>query len=145
MECISRCQSSKQLQRGSNRMHFKQRVQLQGRGQNAGAYFKAKSVCVKMNPFSMFSRKEIVSSACTLSNCQRCLKGEHFILHCCNLVPSINFLMKAQLIIYFVLSSHSPRNLSSSSVNKSHTCHALSLVLWAGRGNLFLFFGSTVS
>ena len=58
MECISRCQSSEHLQRGSNGMHFKQGVQLQGRvGKNALAYYRAKCVCVEMNPFSMFCKK----------------------------------------------------------------------------------------
>ena len=58
MECISRCQSSEHLQRGSNGIHFKQGVQLQGRvGKNALAYYRAKCVCVEMNPFSMFCKK----------------------------------------------------------------------------------------
>ena len=93
MECISRCQSSEHLQRGSNGMHFKQRVQLQGRvGKNALAYYRAKCVCVEMNPFSMFCKKRnsFYPGALSQTGSAACL-GEHSILHCCKLVPSNNF------------------------------------------------------
>ena len=142
MECISRCQSSEHLQRGSNRMPFKKRVQLQGRvGENAGAYYRAESVCVEMIPFSLFCKnRNSFLSAETLSNWQRHLFRRTLYLALLQ-IGSIQHESEAPYIFHtFITFLTQPLPLFC----KQEPHMTLSRVLWAGRGNLFIFFGSTV-